>query len=668
MIKFSKALVATAVCVALSGCLEVEDDNSELIAALEAQNEILQQQNHGYVVQKPITLYGEIVNATTDELVTEATLEIKVGSEWLEPVTVAGEFSIEELPINTNYIVVIKSPTGAFLDRAFYGRTGSAAVGQVSSQTMGTLLVSEGVVKTYSILDIDDSTPFEGLTFNYNPANNVGSSYQPRAIDDYIIESTFDSTTGLYSILLPKSFSFSVKASNDIDGDGIADYTVENSNFGGYNGGIQLSTDEALQLETLYVNETQAYQPVQLRITAINETGNKIEGISFFASDEYKGNLDTSYDETTQEYVFDYQSSSRVEIMMPSFSTETAEGEVRYDSAQLNLLWSTEETLSLTDYGFVNSLPNEVDVVDGIASLVVMPDVAYNPGPSISRISSVLDESDNYSSKEFYAAPIGLVEDGITLVKYNVVNIIKGNDSPNDIVPAGTTLIERQDQNIAITGNLTHNNTFLTVSPDAPLTSGGYRYQVSELRNQESGEIFNASHSQSFEVPYEQNTTPFDINDIKLDNDNHTTTGVRILTTNTAGINNPATNHASSVYIVLPRSIETLDFFRLYQTNYTRNNSAYSDTRQRKIVENGNIQVSISTAVSLAENENLEGYYYSDVKTGMAVSDGEWYVFSASEYLSDNTGSSTNSITYNYTYRVAGEDTVYEGTITLPVL
>ncbi|MCW9017165.1 MAG: hypothetical protein OQJ89_09385, partial [Kangiellaceae bacterium] len=99
MNKISKVAVATAVSLALGGCLEVEDNNNnaDVVAALEAQGE---------ANLAPITLFGKVINAADNLPVGEARVSIKVGTEWREPVVVSGEFSFTELPVNTDVVVL----------------------------------------------------------------------------------------------------------------------------------------------------------------------------------------------------------------------------------------------------------------------------------------------------------------------------------------------------------------------------------------------------------------------------------------------------------------------------------------------------------------------------------------------------------------------------------
>jgi len=663
--------MTTAIAVSISGCFEVEDNsNDDVVAALEAQNAILQQQVTTVTIEKtPITLFGTIIDAETNELVNEATISVKVGSEWRPAELVSGEFKIVQLPVNTDIFILVESPTGEFMDRVFYGQTTQAEQGQVAEQSVGDLRVSQGIVKTYSILDVDTSEPFAGITFTYNTATNFSSSGPVSGLGSYNVESTYDDVTGLYSITLPKDLSFSVTASGDVDGDGIVDFTPENNSFR-YGDNIYLSAAEALQLETMYVNETEAYQPVELRITLIDELGENIEGAEFFASDTFLGRLETNYDVATQEYVFNYQSSSRVDLNMPSFTTSD---DVNYQSGTLILTWASESALTISDYGFRNNLSGEIPVVDGVASVIVQPYEGSTPSDYVSIVSSVIDANDNASLKQFYASPIGLLAESVSLVRNNVFTVIKGNDSDSDVVPEGTTQVGYISETVAATASLSHNNTFLTVTPDSSLTSGSYTYRVDELVNNQTGNTFDRNWYNNFDVAETSaNYGTFNINEIKIDNNNGTTDGVMIVATNTAGIANTATNNTRSVELYLPKSILSLDFFEMDLISYVRNGSTSTYSRDLDIVNGDSLFVSTRNLVSLADNENIEnlsGYYSVSIDSQTALADGEWYKKGyVGFYAADDTAYSENTATFSYIYRVRGETTVVEGTITLPVL
>lgn len=663
MMKFSKLAVSAAVLIALNGCLEVEDDsNDEVVAALEEQNLALEAN------KTPVTLFGTVVDAGTNQAITEATVTMKVGSAWQAPVSVSGEFSIPELPANTDVVILVQSPSGAFMDRVFYGKTVSVGAGQVAEQSMGELQVSEAVVKTYSVLDSETSESFAGLIFQYNTASVFSSGFQMSGASAYQVESTYDDTTELYSITLPKDLAFQVTASGDLDGDGITDFVTEQASFWAYDK-VSLSADEAMQLEVLYVNETEEYQPVELRMTVIDNFGERIEGIEMTASDRFLGQFSTSYDADTQEYVFNYQTSSRVDLIMPSFTTDD---EVTYQSGQLTLSWASAESLTISDYGFQNNLPSDIEVVAGVASIIIQPRETNVSSSYVGRVSSQINENENHSLNQFYQSAISLLDDSVSLTQRNVFKVIKGNDSDNDLVPAGTTRVGSVFEEIPATASLSHNNTFLTVTANTNLTGGTYSYEIDKLVNAQTGEEFNTNFHVNFEIEEDELTVgTFDINDIKLDNNNGTTNGALIVTQNTAGEASTSTdiNRHSNLYF--PLSILSLDYLELNRVSYISNGNPVDSPRQIKVIVDGEPVTSARNLVSLATNENVESHngYSAQADTQTSLADGKWYYTnSGGFYSNDNSGSEVNSATFTYIYRVKGEDIVHEGTITLPVL
>ncbi|WP_444996052.1 hypothetical protein [Aliikangiella sp. IMCC44359] len=665
MAKFLKLGITASLCLALSGCFEVEDNsNDAVVAELKAQNEALLAQ------KTPISIYGNVIDAATEEPV-EATLKIKVGSVWQTPISVNGEFDVSQLPVNTLLEILVQSPSDAFMDRVFYVKTTSVDAGQVASQALGNLKVSEGMVKSYSILKADNSEPFEGIVFRYSTALEIDNNNVPLVTSpnpEYNVKSSYDSSTQLYSIELPKDIPFLLTASGDIDGDGIVDYkTVDN--YFWYNNSINLSATDAFKLSTLFVNEMAEYQPVELRVSVIDELGVPFENIDFYANDKYTGRLDISFDNSTKEYVFDYQSSGQMTLMMPSFISN----EVSYQSGQITLNWSAENELYLYSSGFKNNLPHELNAVDGVASIVVQPRLSYGYN-GVNIITSVIDEEDEYTLKQFYASPIGLLDNSVTLVQYNVFKVIRGNDSSTDTVPAGVTRIGTTTVDIPSNGSLKHNDTFLTETATQALPKGDYRYHINQLVNKETGNTFNANRSYSFTVEGFNNNESFNINDVKLDNNNGTTNGTLIVATNTAGVKNTATDNRSTAYLYFPKSIETLSYLNMTRVSSVIDGNTYNnDVRSYNIVIDGDIKIQTMQLVSLADNElieNLNGSssYYN--YRGTTLPDGETY-FNSNYYYSsssDNTATSINTQTFRYTYKVKGDDTLYEGTITLPVL
>lgn len=667
MYKISKVFAVGLAVTSVSGCFEVEDKNDDSVAAaLQAQNDILQGQLT--TTENPISLFGKVIMEEDPSLTVAATIKVKVGNEWRESIAVNGEFTIEELPVNSDIQILVESENDEFMSRMFYGKTVTVEQGQTAMQSVGDLEVSEGVVKTYSILDAETDESVEGIVFEYNPSSAFSNVSIISGLDDYIIRSSYDEQTQLYTITIPKDLNYAVTADRDIDGDGIVDFTPQNFSYYGSNSVI-LTASEALQLETMLVDITTAYMPVELRLSVIDRAGTYLPNIEFFASDQFLGPLDVTYDPGTEEYVFNYQSSGRVILNMPSFQTKD---EVTYRSASVDIRSSTDTEMTVYTSGFANNPNRTVEVVDGIASMVVQAALESSNSSYISTISSIVDEEDEYSLKQFYSAPIGLAEDSVRLERRNVFKVIRGNESTTDIVAAGTTKLGNTTESVAITNSLSHGETFLTSRPDEDLVGGEYQYDVDVLINKQSGLEFDPRRSESFEIEMPVEELPaFNINDIRLDNNNGTTNGTIIVAENTAGEASTTTNNSSTARLYFPLSIQTLDFFELNLVSYVRNGSSTISTRNIRVVDEDNIFVNERNLVTLATNETIESFtgYGTNADTNTSLEEGLWFYSSNSGFwAADNTGTSVNTATYRYIYRVEGEADSVEGTITLPVL
>lgn len=667
MYKISKVFAVGLAVTAVSGCFEVEDKNDDSVAAaLQAQNDILQGQLT--TTENPISLFGKVIMEEDPSMTVPATIKVKVGNEWRESIAVNGEFTIEALPVSSDIQILVESENEEFMSRMFYGKTVTVEQGQTAMQSVGDLEVSEGVVKTYSILDAKTDESVEGVVFEYNPSSAFSNASTVSGLDDYTIRSSYDEQTQLYTITIPKDLNYVVTADRDIDGDGIVDFTPQNFPHYGSNS-IILTASEALQLETMLVDITTAYMPVELRLSIIDRAGTYLPNIEFFASDQFLGPLDVTYDPGTEEYVFNYQSSGRVILNMPSFQTED---EVTYRSASVDIRSSTDTEMTVYTSGFANNPNRTVEVVDGIASMVVQAALESSNSSYISTISSIVDEEDEYSLKQFYSAPIGLAEDSVRLERRNVFKVIRGNESTTDIVAAGTTKLGNTTESVAITNSLSHGETFLTSRPDEDLVGGEYQYDVDVLINKQSGLEFDPRRSESFEIETPVEELPaFNINDIRLDNNNGTTNGTIIVAENTAGEASSTTNNSSTARLYFPLSIQTLDFFELNLVSYVRNGSSTISTRNIRVVDEDNIFVNERNLVTLATNETIESFtgYGTNADTNTSLEEGLWFYSSNSGFwAADNTGTSVNTATYRYIYRVEGEADSVEGTITLPVL
>jgi hypothetical protein len=105
--------------------------------------------------------------------------------------------------------------------------------------------------------------------------------------------------------------------------------------------------------------------------------------------------------------------------------------------------------------------------------------------------------------------------------------------------------------------------------------------------------------------------------------------------------------------------------------SYVRNGSSTISTRNIRVVDEDNIFVNERNLVTLATNETIESFtgYGTNADTNTSLEEGLWFYSSNSGFwAADNTGTSVNTATYRYIYRVEGEADSVEGTITLPVL
>jgi len=656
-----KLLVLSSICFSLVGCLEVDDNSNQSVAkALNDRNDTFQEQ------KTPITIFGSVTNAATDNPVTDAIINIKVGTEWREPVIVSGEFSIQDLPVNTDIVLLVQSTDGSFMDRAFYGKTLSVDTGQVASQALGNLKVSEGIEKTYTILNASDSEPFQGLEFSYSVSTSFSDNYDFNAIDSYRSTSIYDSAASLYTITLPKHLNFILVASTDTDGDDIADFTPENNNFSSGNN-LQLLASEAIQLDTLYLNSATTYSPVEIRISIINKFGDILENLEIIASDQFKGRLETSFDANTNEYTFNYHALNSVSVLMPGFTSDTGDN---YSSGSIELNWATDTELNIYSSGFENNITDNIEVINGIATIVIQPKIIseYNNNRVV---SSLIDEFDN-SLKQFYQEPVVLSDNSVSLEKTDVFTVIKGNQSTDDLIPNGTTQVGTITLDIPLSTSLSYNDTFLTSTPSQTLTPGSYVYRLNEILDKQTGNNLTYYTNYQFELDKIPDTSTFNIDDIKLDNNNGSTNGSIIVSQNTANETSTIIFNYNQVSLYFPTSIESLDFLELYLVSSINNGIQQINQRTISVIKNNATYADIINLISLATNEQIKsvsnGYYYNNsVNMYTSLSDGLWYRSNTGLYYNDHTSTQENTATFNYIYRISGQQNIHEGTITLQV-
>ncbi|MEM0910688.1 MAG: hypothetical protein AAGJ37_06910 [Pseudomonadota bacterium] len=650
----------------LTGCLEVDDDsNDELTAALIAQNEILnaqlEQAREGYTV----TITGTIVDAFDGETPVDGVVSVRtLTTVYAENVTSNnGQFSVAGLPANSILEIVISSPDESFLTRAFSLQTASANSGDVET-SVGNLSVSSAKTFEIAILNAETNMPIEGLELTANSSNGLIGN---RA--EFMHQATFDEVNGVYVIVLPEFLSSDVTIANDADRDGERDWTIES---GAQNSGtdIRVLYEDIENGNSILLSQPSEEETVtlQFRLSVINDAGDTITGATLEAENGQE-TVAASFDTVTGQYVLDvdYDDSVTINIGAITFNGE------QFRSATLNIRDHNQDDnlLSVSSSGIASNSNYDVDLAD-----VVHLSVELSTGTSsfsntlevVSSINPALRDDGAYSV--FYSQPVQPVVEDITLISEDEFSVVRGNDSNDDIILPGNTLITIGKE-IPVETAMSLNNTKLTITPKVTLVSNvDYKYEIEDVRVISTGDLFDLSDDRNFESKLLVGDVPFNINSLVADNDNYTNNGVTIVTENTAGNSSTSSDSSRSVYVFLPDEINQLRQFNLNKSTVIDSDVQETTNRRYEIVRNGEINVQYHRAISLAENENimresLSGYSYSE-NIGTSLADGRYYRLDVDEYMSDNTSSETNTITFDYAYETLAGD-IETGTTTLPV-
>ena len=664
---FKYSAIALAV-TSLSACLEVEDnnDNDDVVAALQQQNDLLAEQNAKQQAESSITLTGKIYNLSTEENAQNASVKVKVGNEWSEPVLLNsdGSFELSLLPNNSDFSLLVTSNDGAFLERVFFGTTKAGNVG-ASFQDVGLLNVSQG--KTYSFPVLDSATSESIKNLDIFASSRIYLSSRMGAVSDYkdyYHKATYNEQTHEYEIVLPKDDLPLVYAEFDIDKDGKEDYRT--AAFHSSSGLLLRDEDIAKESPVYLIDITEQARDIEFRISVVDELGNTITGHSLFVDDQ---DITSTYDSETKQYVLSATLLSSLNIMSPSF---TYNGNI-YKSGYIEVDVDNDKIDVFIRVGSTNtsySIPLDSEVVDLVIS------------PSISAADSDLElvyktpEGSNLVNQYqvYYSQAIALTPSSVSLIKKDELSIIRGNDSADDLILAGTTTLETNDVEVPMNTTLSLNNTLLTITPDKTLqASYRYQYVIEDIIDSESDVTIDISNDNSSEFSgNEISTDDFDINQLKLDNRNYYTNGELISPINTAGEASTYSYRSNYVSLILPRTsnnqLKSLTMKKLLETkDGVVNNSIYT----WEIIRDGNfVNGSQGYVFNAAENEVIidrTEHSFPNLFLGTAMPDGFMQLVGLSGYFYDNTDSSENSITFEYAYEtLQGE--VVTGTITLPVL
>jgi hypothetical protein len=470
---------------------------------------------------------------------------------------------------------------------------------------------------------------------------------------------------GVYNITLPKFINTTIRASLDLNKDGDIDFVPEsNSNLNG----TELYYPSANKQEslTIYVQDKMLLAEVEYRITLIDESANTILGADLTATGSDGEKSTSTYDEVTEQYVLSakFDNSSMIEI--PSFSAN----DVVYQSSSVQLNVDDNETLTVYVSG--TSGNNYYNIpYSNIVELAIMPSVVNYTTSTLEVVtaSSKVDPV-NHSFSVFYSQPITVSASSLSLTNTSGFTVIKGNDDSNDIVLPGTTIISG-NVDVPVTFETNLNDTKLTITPISALSAEqSYKYDINSLvvTSTEQSVDVNGDYLSFF---IENNSdVVFNINDIRLDNNNYKTNGVAITPTNSAGDSSSSYNYNRNVYLYLPISINALQTLSLRSVSITQDGVSSNSIRDFNLVRNGNPYYNVSTIglVQLAENEALiRDNVNISIEMGSAQVDSQKvYRAATSHYLSDDLNNSENSITFEYAYETKA-GVVATGTLTIPV-
>lgn len=659
------------VSLALTGCIEVDDDSNDgVVEALNQQNAVLTEQNNLLTEQlessqTSVTITGAVVDVDSQSPIASAGVMVYQGESVLAEGTTNenGVFSIDELPASADVTVVVSAADDSYIERAFFMSTMPVSAGE-GYDDIGTLSVSKPVDIAFSVTDAQSGDAVTGLEFRgFSYSGTAGST-----VNNFAHETSFNEETQQYEITLPKDLNVTLRADIDQDDDGEADFAFSNTD------NVIISEDMLFILRAnvlaeteieLQETETVEVEEKSVSITLLDENGNTVDAASF-NFDDATSEINAEFDQTSQQYVINIPFDGSATLNMPSFSI----GETTYSTGSVSLYrqidsQTEKSSIQVNTNGFnSNSYYTVADEAD-LALVLVLREV--QPQSTVEVITSNLSMSD-YAYSVYYSEAVEIADSDISLT-YSGVNVVRGNDSTEDTVPAGFTYVLSETAEVDITNTSSLDGIKQTITPNAALEANtSYSYSIGEVTPTSGGVPAELSDDEyTFTTPVDDSIA-FSINDLKLDNRNYYTNGALIVSENTAGVANTAFNYSRSVNVLLPASVETLNYLVLNFQSYNEFGSDYGYNNEEILVRDGDNFMSRSFAIDVAENENVSSELFTDILAGSTATDSTYvYRRSIGLYLQDNTASDPVTVTFTYEYQTLGGETV-SGTLTLPVL
>jgi len=647
---YTRIIISAVLIFSLCACLEVENDDGDVAAAIERQNELIEEQNNA--IAGSVTLFGS-VNILNSDTIPDARVRVKVGLEWLPTVaTVDGDFEIAGVPPSSDYELLVESSSSDFVQRVKFGvaRNTNAAL---AYQDVGVIDVSRAITRSFSILDTATNLPVEGLVFKGFSHLSNGSG-----ADDYAHISSFNDASGTYDIVLPEYIEFGVSANLDLNLDGEPDFSGD----GLFGNNLLIRYDDFDAADPIFLSKSAEleYQQLLLRVSVVDAQANSFSDLVLTIDDSINGLVSSNFDEDSKQHILEAQIDTELSILIPAFTVD----DVFYASSTVRIRRNVRDEFTISSANSENSysyrLPADISVLD----LALQPR-RMQPSSLLALAYSSTELGADNSAKFFYSSPVTVSSDEISLTQLNAITVTRGDDDENDLVPNGTTSIIQGDVPFDVNTMVSLNNTLLTLTPAVPLPEGAnFRMNVGNLTDQYTGLESDLNlDTKSFSTLF---TSTFDVASLVLDNDNYTAGGEVIEPMNTLGDAASPSNRFNSVNLYMPVGLADIHSLSVVKRLVTVGDDIRPTNVLYRIVDRSDSRMprSINT-VRVAENENLTGAYNS-VSRGTSLADGRYHYIPLGEFMGDHTGAQTNTIAFDYVLeRINGD--VETGQITLEV-
>ncbi len=658
------------VSLALTGCIEVDDDSNDgVVDALNQQNAVLTEQNNLLAEQiennqTSVTLAGAVVDTRTDTPLVGLNVAVyQANTVIAEGVTSEnGGFNLEGLPASADLTVVVSSTDESYLERAFFITTGPVSAGE-GYDDIGIIGVSEPVEVEFSVTDMQSGEAVSGLSF-------IGFSFSGASTSDvfnFAHESEFNTESQTYQITLPKDLSVTLRANIDMDNDGEADFELTDSNNVNISGDTLFIYEASEFIDgdiSLSQSEEDEAEEKTVVISLIDNMGEPIAGAEFMMG-MFDETYTSDYDEVNGSYELTVPFYDSISFEMSSFQVS----DVTYSTGSVYLSRSTDyetgnTSIRVNTNGFDSN--SSYTVADAeVINLVLVPS-EVEPRATVEVITTNVNSS-NFAYSVYYSEAVEIDMGEISLT-YDQISIVRGNDASDDNVPTGFTYILSEEASVELGQDVTLDGVKHTFTPATELLANtNYSFEVNEVSPVSGGVAADIpGDDYSFITPVED--AEFDINSLKLDNGNFYSNGSVIASETTAGVPNSASNNSSSVSILLPTTVESLNFLIINFESYTAYGNEYEFVDQYELVRDENIFMQRLLALNVAQNENVSNQSGMSYLRGTTVADGEkMYRDRISLYLEDNTAENPVTATFRYEYQTkAGENA--SGRLTLPIL